>query len=138
MKSTEIFKRTVRNYLEQSAAADELFAVSYAKPDKNIDECITYILNTVKKSGCNGFDDSEIYSMAIHYYMEDGIDAGNPPDCKVAVNHTIELTAEEKEEARKAAVQRFQDEMYRQMKQQGRKPAAKTVTNHQPNLFDSL
>ncbi|MBP9481471.1 MAG: hypothetical protein KBF15_08460, partial [Parabacteroides sp.] len=40
----------------------------YSKPEKNIDDCVTYILNEVKKSGCNGFADDEIYSMAVHYY----------------------------------------------------------------------
>jgi hypothetical protein len=96
MKSTEVFKQAIQKYLEQRAASDELFAISYAKPDKSIDQCIIYILNTVQKSGCNGFADEEIYSMAVDFYDEDGIDAGKPLDCKVAVNHTVELTAEEK------------------------------------------
>jgi hypothetical protein len=121
-------------YLEQRAANDELFAVAYRKPQKNIDDCITYILNTVQKSGCNGFSDDEIYSMAIHYWDEDDIDAGKPIDCQVIVNHTVELTAEDKEEARKEAMQRLQDEAYRQMK--SKKPAVKqTVENKQLNLF---
>lgn len=34
---------------------DELFAAKYDNPDKNIDDCVTYILNWVQKSGCNGF-----------------------------------------------------------------------------------
>ena len=38
------------------------------KPTKNIDNCITYILNQVKKSGCCGFSDDEIFGMALHYY----------------------------------------------------------------------
>jgi hypothetical protein len=137
MKSTEIFKRTIHTYLEQRAANDELFAVAYRKPQKNIDDCITYILNTVRKSGCNGFADDEIYSMAIHYYWdEDGIDVGKPLDCKIAVNHTVELTEEEKEEARKEAMRRAQDEAYNRIKQSGRKSAEKqTVVNQQLNLF---
>lgn len=40
---------------------DELFAAKYGNPDKNIDDCVTYILNWVQKSGCNGFCDDEIY-----------------------------------------------------------------------------
>jgi hypothetical protein len=136
MKSTEIFKRTIQNYLEQRAANDELFAATYRKPQKNIDDCITYILNTVHKSGCNGFADDEIYSMAIYFYDEDSIDVGKPLDCKVIVNHTVELTAEDREEARKEAMQRVQDEAYRQMKQMGKKSATKqTVENEQLNLF---
>jgi hypothetical protein len=136
MKSTEIFKKTILMYLEQRAVNDELFATSYRKPQKNIDDCITYILNTVHKSGCNGFADDEIYSMAVHYYDENDVNVGKPFDCQVVINHTVELTAEEKEEARKEAIQRVQDEAYRQIKQSGRKPAVKqTVVNSQLSLF---
>ena len=35
-----------------------------------------------------------------HYYEEDEIEVGNPINCKMVVNHTIELTEEEKEQAR--------------------------------------
>ena len=38
-----------------------LFAKNYRNPAKNIDDCVTYILNYVQKSGCNGFTDGEIY-----------------------------------------------------------------------------
>lgn len=64
MKGTKEFKATIQAYLEERTKTDELFAVSYAKADKNIDDCITYILNEVRRSGCNGFNDDEIYSMA--------------------------------------------------------------------------
>ena len=61
MKGTDHFKRTIQMFLEQRAAEDELFAKSYRNPAKNIDDCVTYILNYVQKSGCNGFSDGEIY-----------------------------------------------------------------------------
>ena len=73
MKSTEHFKNAIKAYLEQQAEDDELFAVSFNNPQKTIDQCITYILNTVKKSGCNGFTDDEVYSMALHFYQEKDI-----------------------------------------------------------------
>ena len=63
-------KATIQNYLEQRAQEDELFAPVFANPKKNIDECVNYILNTVQKSGINGFTDDEIYSMALHYYSK--------------------------------------------------------------------
>lgn len=69
MKGTELFKAAIQNYLEYRAMTDDLFAPRYANPAKNIDDCITYILNEVQKSGMNGFDDDEIYSMAMHYYL---------------------------------------------------------------------
>ena len=95
-KATEYFKRTIQQYLEQRAQEDELFRPRYANPQKNIDDCITFILNYVQKSGCNGFTDDEIYSLALHYYDEDDLDIGKPIQCNVVVNHTIELTDEEK------------------------------------------
>ena len=53
---------------------DPLFAPNLQKPHKNIEECILYILSEVQRSGCNGFADEEIYSMAVHYYDEDDIE----------------------------------------------------------------
>jgi hypothetical protein len=134
MKSTEHFKRTIQAYLEQRAASDKLFASSYAKINKNIDGCITYILNTVCKSGRNGFMDDEIHSMAIHYYDEDNINVGNPVRCNIVVNHPVELTAEEKEQAHRDAIRRVQDEAYYRMKQP-QKQAKQAVVNNQLSLF---
>ena len=74
MNTTEYFKRTIQAYLEERAMEDELFAAKYDNPDKNIDDCVTYILNGVQKSGCNGFCDDEIYGQAIHYYEEKDIE----------------------------------------------------------------
>ena len=62
--------------LNQRAATDPLFAPNLMKPNKSIEECVTYILNQVQASGCNGFEDDEIYSMAVHYYDEDEIEVG--------------------------------------------------------------
>jgi len=70
MKVSEQFKSTIKAYLDNMAAVDSLFAPVYQKPTKNIDNCITYILNQVKKSGCCGFSDDEIFGMALHYYQE--------------------------------------------------------------------
>ena len=89
MKGTDHFKRTIQMFLEQRAAEDELFAKSYRNPAKNIDDCVTYILNYVQKSGCNGFSDGEIYGQAIHYYDENEIEVGKPIQCQVVVNHTL-------------------------------------------------
>lgn len=139
MKGTEHFKRTIQAFLEQRAAEDELFAVNYRNPTKNIDDCITYILNYVQESGCNGFSDDEIFGQALHFYDEADIKVGKPIDCKVVVNHTVELTEEEKAEARQQAIKRAEDEAYAKMKQQKEKAAAKrtaTVQQVQPSLFD--
>ena len=134
-KATDYFKQTIQSYLQRRAQEDELFAPRYANPKKNIDDCITFILNYVKQSGCNGFADDEIYSLAMHYYDEDDIDIGKPlTNCKVVVNHTIVLTEEEKAEARRRAMQKATDEAYRKITQ-GKNKAKKAETTTQSSLF---
>ncbi len=134
-KATDYFKQTIQSYLQRRAQEDELFAPRYANPKKNIDDCITFILNYVKQSGCNGFADDEIYSLAMHYYDEDDIDIGKPlTNCKVVVNHTIVLTEEEKAEAHAKAMQRATDEAYRKITQ-GKNKTKKAETATQSSLF---
>ena len=135
MKSTVHFKNTIKAYLDKRASDDGLFAASYAKVNKNIDDCITYILNTVQKSGCCGFADDEIYSMAVHFYDEDNIEIGKPMNnCHVVVNHHVELTEEEKQQARKDAILRLQNEAYNKLKQP-KNNSKKVVETNQLNLF---
>lgn len=139
MKSTDHFKRTIQNYLEQRAAEDELFARNYRKPNKNIDDCITYILNYVQKSGCNGFSDGEIYSQAVHYYDENEIEVGEPVQCQVSVNHVVQLTEEEKAEAKQMAIRQYQAEEISKMqnRNKAKTATAKQTTQVQPQtLFD--
>ncbi len=137
MKGTENFKRVIATYLEYRAEIDELFAERFYNPRKNIDECIIYILNWVKESGCNGFDDDEIYSQAMHYYDEDSIDVGKPLSCSIVVNHLVELTEEEKEQARKDAIKRIENEHYKRMTKVAQKPKRQEViTDDAPSLFE--
>ena len=137
MKGTELFKVAIQNYFEYRAMTDDLFAPRYTNPAKNIDDCITYILNEVQKSGMNGFDDDEIYSMAIHYYDEDDIEIGKPISCKVMVNHHVELTEEEKQNARRKAIEQYQQmELSKLQSRAKQKSSATQTTNVQPSLFD--
>ena len=87
----------------------------------------------MQKSGCNGFDDAEIYGMAVHYWEEDEIEVGNPINCKVVVNHTVELTEEEKEQARQDAINKLRDEEMAKMRRPSQPKKAPEV---QPSLFD--
>ena len=138
MKGTEHFTRTIAEYLNQRTIADPLFAPNLMKPNKNIEDCITYILNEVKKSGCNGFDDDEIYSMAVHFFDEDNIDIGKPLDCHVAVNHVVQLTDEEKAETRRKAIEQYQREQLAKIQSRNTrvKKTESIATQVQPSLFD--
>ena len=136
MKGTEHFTRTIAEYLNQRAVADPLFAPNLMKPNKNIEDCVTYIVNEVKKSGCYGFADDEIYSMAVHFFDEDNVDIGKPLDCHVVVNHVVQLTEEEKAEARRQAIEQYQREQLAKMRSHSER--AKKAENKvvQPSLFD--
>lgn len=126
-------------YLEQRAEEDALFAKKYRNPAKNMDECVTHILNYVQKSGCNGFTDGEIFGQAIHYYEENEIEVGKPMDCQVVVNHVVELTAEEKAEARQNAVRKYQEEELRKLQNRHKPRTANKASAQevqQPNLFN--
>lgn len=138
MKATEHFKQTIKTYLDERAKNDELFAVSYAKENKNMDDCVTFILNQVKRSKCMGLSDEEVYSLAVHFFDEDDIEIGNPIACNVIVNHTVELTEEEKAQARQEAMKEYQAEQLRKMQKRTNKPktpkAQPEITT--PSLFD--
>ena len=147
MKGTEHFTRTIAEYLNQRAMTDPLFAPNLMKLNKNIEECITYILNEMQKSGCNGFDDDDellrallekIFSMAVHYYDEDDIEVGKAISCQVAVNHIVELTEEEKAEARQEAIKQYQREELAKIQSRNArvKKTENIATQVQPSLFD--
>lgn len=138
MKATEHFRQTIKAYLDERAKNDELFAVSYAKENKNMDDCVTFILNQVNRSKCMGLTDEEVYSLAVHFFDEDDIEIGNPIACNVIVNHSVELTEEEKAQARQDALKEYQAEQLRKMQKRTNKPktpkAQPEITT--PSLFD--
>ncbi len=137
-KGTRAFNKTIKAYLEERAENDALFAVKFANPSKSVEECVTYILNSVQKSGCNGFEDDEIFGMATHYYDEEEIEVGKPINCQVVVNHTVELTEEEKEQARQDAIAKLRDEEASKMRRpsQSKKATDNRTQVEQPSLFD--
>ncbi|KGF40592.1 PcfK-like protein [Prevotella bivia DNF00320] len=138
MKGTEHFTRAIAEYLNNRAATDPLFAPNLMKPNKNIEECIAYIVSEVQKSGCNGFNDDEIYSMAVHYYDEDDIKMDNSIAYQVAVNHVVELTEEEKALARQEAIRQYQREELAKIQSRNArvKKTENAATQVQPSLFD--
>lgn len=143
MTGTEHFKQAIKAYLDERAKTDELFAVSYAKENKKLDDCITFILTQAKaiaKEGGCGMTDDEVYSLATHYYDEDNIEVGKLENCGVIVNHRVELSEQEKAEARERAIKAYQEEELRKIQQRNSrpKPTPKAVKQEisQPSLFD--
>ena len=138
MKASKAFIDTIEQFIISCSDCDTLFALKSCNPNKNIEDCVTYILNQVQKSGIHGFTDDEIYSMAKHYYIEEDIEVGNPINCHVVVNHAIQLTEEEiMEQRRKAKEKVFSDERNR-LRQPDRTstPTIKQMEVQEATLFN--
>lgn len=105
-------KDVIKAYLDKRAADDPQFAEVYAKPKKNIDECFRYILGEAHKRGnevC--MSDDEVFGLAVHYYDEDNIVISKSGPARVSrPQPKVELTEEEKEEARQRAIERYEYE----------------------------
>lgn len=135
MKATNHFKNTIKAYLDKRAEIDVLFSFRYSLPEKQIDDCVTYILNEVQKSGCNGFHDDEIFGMAVHFYDEDNIEIGKPINSHVVVNHVVQLTEEEKEQARQDAIQKAVSESYNKLTIKKKPSTKQTAVSTQLSFF---
>ena len=109
-KVSPAFFTAIESFIMQKMDANDLFAKKVSNPKKNIEDCITYVINTIEKSRYKGLCDNDVYSLAVHYYEEDDIEVGKPINCRVVVNHQVELTPEEIAEMR----QKAKDEVFRQ------------------------
>ena len=128
MKGTQAFQDTLKEYLDSMAESDRLFADKYNNPSKTIEGCVNFVLSEVQKSGMNGFTDPEIYSMAVHYFVEDNIRNVPGIQCQVIVNHQVDLTPEEIAEMRQQAKEKvLADEMSR-LRSTGKKPTPTVST----------
>ncbi|MCM1223188.1 MAG: PcfK-like family protein [Lachnospiraceae bacterium] len=115
-KVSKSFQDTIKAYLDKRAQEDSLFAQSYAKEGKSIEECCNFIIQEVQKMKVAGLADDEVYGLAVHYYDEDDLGEIKASNCKVVVNHTVELTEEEKAQARKDAIAQLQKEEVARLK----------------------
>lgn len=137
-KGSKNFKVVIEQHLQGVAQHNSIFAEKLKNPKKNIDDCITYILNQVKQSGSNGFEDTEIFGMAMHYYDEEDVKPGDKINANVVVNHEIQLTEEEIKELKEKARQKvIDDEMARLKKKPDKKSEYKQPEKANDNtLFD--
>lgn len=107
---TNNFQDTIKAYLDQRAKEDSLFTVTYAKENKNIEECCAYIMGKALKSSfdiskgvkCAPMSRDEAFNLAIHYYDEDDIKVEKTTASHVAVS----ASTPKKVEAPKAKVKK--------------------------------
>ena len=128
------FNQVIKSHLDGIAATTPDFAAKYANTAKNLDDCITYILNTVKASGRQGFADDEVYGMAMHYYDEDNIEVGERlRNMQVITNQAPTLTDKDIAEAKERAMRELIDEQKQKLMAKKSRPAQDA--NNQPTLF---
>lgn len=126
MKGTKAFQDTIAQYLMGRAENDPILAIKIANPSKTMEQCCQFIINQVKKSGCCGFADEEIYNWALHFWDEPEVEVGEPINCQVVVNHVVELTEEEKAEARERAINQLCEEEKAKMRKTSHPKKAST------------
>lgn len=134
------FENAIKSYLDERAKTDELFAKSYAKPNKNIKECYDFILGEAKKRGnAVAISDNEVFGMAVHYYDEDDIKVAKmPTNVKVSVGRpstSMALTDEDREKARQAALKRLEEEQHALLRKKPAKAKKEVTEVQQMSLF---
>ena len=141
MKSSQDFKKAIQAYLDLRAKTDKLFAVSYAKTNKNLDDCCNYILGEAKKRGnAVAMTDEEVYGMAVHYYDEDDIKINKLPTNaraseSVPASKVVELTEEDKEKARQEAIKRLAEEQHALLRKKPTRAKKEVTEVQQMSLF---
>lgn len=121
---SQAFADTIKAYLDNYAKENPTFATKYSNEKKSIDECCNFIVNEVQKMKVRGLADSEVYYLARHYYEEDNIKVKSI-NVKVVVNHTVELTDEEKKQAHDKALKDFEKSEMERLKKQTEKARIK-------------
>lgn len=135
MKSSENFKRVIQDYLNNLAQNDQHLAQSLNKENKSLDQCISYILYQVKQSGIIGFEDEEIFGMAIHYYDEDNIEHSKNIQCHIVTNHHVKLSDDEIAQAKQKAIDSVIASEKSRITTKVNTSNIKQTTNSQINLF---
>lgn len=109
-KEQNTVRDVIKAYLDERAKNDELFAQNYAKKNKNIDECLEYVIGEAKKKGNAVYmTDAEVFGLAVHYYDEDDIKINRLPEGTYvsASAPAVELSEEDKAKAYEQAVKEY-------------------------------
>ena len=134
------FKEAIKSYLDERARTDELFAKSYAKENKNLDECCSYIMGEARKRGnAVAMSDTEVFGLVVHYYDEDDIKVNKLPAAARAVasasSQSVKLTEEDKKRAREEAIKRLTEEQYVLLRKKPLRGKKEAMEVQQMSLF---
>ena len=142
-------RQAINLYLTAKAYADAEFKKSFENPNKNLDECVTYITYMMYKKVTEGADkdnkqsvgvaipsDDEVFALAEQYYLDEDlkVDGTELQNVKVVSASATSFTDEEKQKMREEAIKRYQDNVIAEQKKKDneRKNKAKAAKEKKP------
>ncbi|MBR0291101.1 MAG: hypothetical protein IJQ79_03110 [Bacteroidales bacterium] len=137
MSTFERIEDAVKDYLDEYAKGDPVFAEKLANPNKSIEQCMEYIQSEIfhefiKNGGGRRVavacpSRQQCFGLAVHYYDEEKVEIRPMPGV-TSVSHAtpdVPLTEEDKEKAREKAIQKLADEDARKIKDEEEKKRQK-------------
>lgn len=134
-------RQAISMYLTAKAYNDSEFKKKFENPNKNLDECVTYITWTMYKRVTEGAgkdrksvgvaipSDDEVFALAEQYYLDEDlkVDGTELASVRVVSAAATTFTDEEKAKMRQEAIKKYQDDVIAEQKKkdQERKNKAK-------------
>lgn len=141
-KENNTVKNAIKAYLDRRAQEDTLFAASYAKENKSLDECFDYIIGEVHKKGNAVYmSDEEVFGMAAHYYDEDDIKiAPLSAGKRVVAGKPTAISNKEIESIKAQAIKEYKQQLKeaKEQKAKKREDAKRIAHAKELNIFTSL
>lgn len=141
-------RQAISMYLTAKAYNDTEFKVKFENPNKNLDECVTYVTYKVytkvkeqaekeKKSMAVAIpSDDEVFAYAEQYYMDEDlkVDGSALNDVRIISASATSFTDEEKQQMRQEAIKKYQDDVIAEQKKkdQERKNKAQKSKEKKP------
>lgn len=138
MIGSEAFVERIQAFLDEQAATDETFAAKLKKDKRTVQDCANWMIEKLaqdfRDTGKMGYDDSEIYGLALHFFDEPGLKAkgnlnfqglimSNRP--RTQEYKPRELTDEEKARLDDAAREQYKNEQLNKLRMQEQKEREK-------------
>ena len=139
-------RQAINLYLTAKAYGDAEFKKKFENPNKNLDECVTYITWKMYKKVSENKDkqsvgvaipsDDEVFALAEQYYLDEDlkVDGSELDSVKIVSAAATSFTDEEKQKMREEAIKEYQDDVIAEQKKkdQERKDKAKKAKDKKP------
>lgn len=120
MIGSEAFVERIQAFLNEQAAKDEAFAAKWKATERTLQDCAAWIVEQVaqqfRDTGQMGYDDSDIYGMALHFFDEPELKAKGNMNFQgmIVCNSKMQYTPEPLSDAEKAELDAKAREQYQQ------------------------